>query len=621
MVHLTGAVTAKEMWDQLKLVKESRGQQGIYTWRHKLYRTFASETKDIPAHIIELKQIQENLHLMGSVVPDMDFRTILMGSLPPSWETFVVTHQSNPTMTSHELISMIHEEDRRRKEREIEFTESKIAVQGTKKRKFSEKKEGNVKKCKVCKKIGHTENDCWHRSKKCSNCGKTGHEHKDCWAKGGAKAGEGPSAKKRFKKDKAQLVQEVPMETEDEVMDDVAYMASTSNLAEYPTTEIAEDTEKVCVRLQDGECEELAWYDWFADSGSSSHITKIRSALTDYVPLSEHRVLGIGKESLEALGKGTIELVSTFGNRQIRAKFKNVLYVPSASNNLISITRLDKEGGKALMGDGKVTLSVKGGRTIVKGHMTKGLYKLDTQAQLYPKTQVQTVRERLKTDWMTWHRRYGHIACSGLKRLCQENLVDGLEVDQNSPIVDCEACIQAKQVRKPFPDSIDERSKDPGELTHSDLWGPARVESIGGAKYYISFIDDCSRRVSVVFLKHKSEATIKMKQHLTYLERRCENRPKKVRVDNGKEYINNELLTWCKDRGIEIQMTAPYSPEQNGVSERFNRTLTELARAMIIAKDLPEFLWATRSWGNDISFYFAWSKCVLYPCRWTNTQW
>ncbi|KAG1793245.1 uncharacterized protein HD556DRAFT_1210438, partial [Suillus plorans] len=81
----------------------------------------------------------------------------------------------------------------------------------------------------------------------------------------------------------------------------------------------------------------------------------------------------------------------------------NVLYVLSASNNLISITRLDKEGGNALMGDGKVTLSVKGGRTIVKGHMTNGLYKLDTRAQINPKTRVQTAQERLKTDWMTWH--------------------------------------------------------------------------------------------------------------------------------------------------------------------------------------------------------------------------
>ncbi|KAG2131310.1 uncharacterized protein EDB93DRAFT_1094385, partial [Suillus bovinus] len=115
--------------------------------------------------------------------------------------------------------------------------------------------------------------------------------------------------------------------------------------------------------------------------------------------------------------KGTIELVSTLGNQQIRAKLTNVLYVPSA-NNLISITSLDNEGGKVLMENGQVTLQLKGGCTMIKGHMTKGLYKLDTQAQLYSKTRVQTTQERLKTDWMTWHQRYGHIMCSGLKHLC-----------------------------------------------------------------------------------------------------------------------------------------------------------------------------------------------------------
>jgi putative transposase len=59
-----------------------------------------------------------------------------------------------------------------------------------------------------------------------------------------------------------------------------------------------------------------------------------------------------------------------------------------------------------------------------------------------------------------------------------------------------------------------------------------------------------------------------MKQHLTYLEKDCENKPKKIRVDNGKEYVNDELKAWCKDRGIDLQITVPYSPEQNDVSER-----------------------------------------------------
>jgi transposase InsO family protein len=62
-------------------------------------------------------------------------------------------------------------------------------------------------------------------------------------------------------------------------------------------------------------------------------------------------------------------------------------------------------------------------------------------------------------------------------------------------------------------------------------------------------------------------------------------------MDRGKEFINETLKTWCRENGIDIQMTMPYSPSQNGVAERMNRTIVELARAMINKLDLPHFLW------------------------------
>ncbi|KAJ8585688.1 hypothetical protein M405DRAFT_720029, partial [Rhizopogon salebrosus TDB-379] len=85
---------------------------------------------------------------------------------------------------------------------------------------------------------------------------------------------------------------------------------------------------------------------------------------------------------------------------------------------------------------------------------------------------------------------FGHIAYSGLKRLYREKLVDGMIIDENSPMPECEACIQAKQTRDPFPRDTENHSEIQGELTHSDVWGPARTQSIGGSRYFISFIDD-----------------------------------------------------------------------------------------------------------------------------------
>jgi hypothetical protein len=168
-----------------------------------------------------------------------------------------------------------------------------------------------------------------------------------------------------------------------------------------------------------------------------------------------------------------------------------------------------------------------------------------------------------------------------------------MSVNETSPTPDCEACIQAKQTHVPFPQSTSkEDSRVPGEMTHSDVWGPARTESLRGSQYFISFTDNCTRKCTIEFMKLKSEVGVKVRQYVMQLKTRHSMQPRMIRIDNGTEYINDELISWCKDQGIEVQRTAPYSPQQNGTAERLNRTLIELARAMLIAKGLPECLWA-----------------------------
>jgi len=83
-----------------------------------------------------------------------------------------------------------------------------------------------------------------------------------------------------------------------------------------------------------------------------------------------------------------------------------------------------------------------------------------------------------------------------------------------------------------------------------------------------------------------------IQQYIASLETKFGRTPKAIRVDNGREFINEESSKWFADKGIEVQTTAPYSPSQNGVAERFNRTIMELARAMLTARALPNYLWA-----------------------------
>jgi len=173
-----------------------------------------------------------------------------------------------------------------------------------------------------------------------------------------------------------------------------------------------------------------------------------------------------------------------------------------------------------------------------------------------------------------------------------KELVRDFDIDKTSTFGDCEACIAAKQARNPYLGIIGISSIAPGEMTHTDVWGPARTASVSGAKYYMTLIDDYSRRCTVKFLKHKNEATKKLQEYVTYIERQREKLPKCLRADNGKEYVNAELIEWCYNKGIQLELTAPYSPQQNGVAERYNRTLADLTRAMLLSRHLPKSLWA-----------------------------
>ena len=124
-----------------------------------------------------------------------------------------------------------------------------------------------------------------------------------------------------------------------------------------------------------------------------------------------------------------------------------------------------------------------------------------------------------------------------------------------------------------------------------DVWGPACIESIGKWKYYVSLTDDAKRYVMMLFLRTKDQAQSWIKEHVNMIENKYSRLTKYLQFDNGKELVNKELKRWSARKGIIIETTAPYSPSQNGVAERFNCTLLELAHAMLFEKNLPIFLW------------------------------
>jgi transposase InsO family protein len=127
---------------------------------------------------------------------------------------------------------------------------------------------------------------------------------------------------------------------------------------------------------------------------------------------------------------------------------------------------------------------------------------------------------------------------------------------------------------------------------HSDLCGPMPIESRGGAKYFLTFIDDKSRKTWIYFLHLKSQSLEKFKIFKNQIENLTNERILTLRSDNGGKYLSKQFGDYCQQEDISRQLTAPHTPSQNGVSERKNRTILERTRSMLIEGNVPTYLWA-----------------------------
>lgn len=204
--------------------------------------------------------------------------------------------------------------------------------------------------------------------------------------------------------------------------------------------------------------------------------------------------------------------------------------------------------------------------------------------------------DRAKQALELWHARLGHLGLGSLMTLARKDLVDGIDFSNWAGLeLDvCEACVYGKTTRAGFPTG-GERSRPttrPLELVHSDLCGKFPVTSFRGALYYVSFVDDFTRHAWVYFLNEKSDARDAFKHFRAAVERDGANKIGTLRTDGGGEYDNGILLKHLANHGIKWEHSSPHSPEQNGLAERFNRTILDKVRAMLKQADLPPRYWA-----------------------------
>jgi hypothetical protein len=235
-------------------------------------------------------------------------------------------------------------------------------------------------------------------------------------------------------------------------------------------------------------------------------------------------------------------------------KMKDVLYVPGLTKNILSISALEKKGFRVAFIDEEVLMWAKGetfNEAIIIGSEENGLYKLKGHSE-------DAMTQAIENSCELWHRRLAHINYKALPYICKA--VTGLpelKVDHEGVY---NGCAQGKNIKNPFP-KRDNKAEAVLELIHSDVCGPMPSSSISGYVYYVSFIDDYSRKTWVYFLKSKDEVFSKFKEFKALIENLSERKIKILRSDNGGEYTSKEFVNFRKDVGIKRELTTPYNPQ------------------------------------------------------------
>ncbi|KAE8656252.1 Retrovirus-related Pol polyprotein from transposon TNT 1-94 [Hibiscus syriacus] len=256
---------------------------------------------------------------------------------------------------------------------------------------------------------------------------------------------------------------------------------------------------------------------WLIDSGATYHMTSRREWFHHYELVSGGSVYSCNDYALEIVGVGTIKLKMYDGTIKVVRDVRHV----------------------------KALVVLKGEKIAANLYMLKGETLLEAEA---------SVASSSSDFAMLWHKKLGHMSEQGMKVLVEQKLLPGLT---KVSLTLCEHCITSKQHRLKF-NTSNSRGKSVLELVHSDVW-QAPVTSLGGEKYFVSFIDDYAGDVG---------------------------------IDNGGEYTSEEFDDFCKKEGIKRQFTVANTPQQNGVAERMNRTLLERTRAMLRDAGLEKSFWA-----------------------------
>jgi len=342
---------------------------------------------------------------------------------------------------------------------------------------------------------------------------------------------------------------------------------------------------------------------WIVDSGATAHMVSSKEGLSDIV-WGKGRVIVAGGKVLESVGTGTVKaMVKAKDGRIVPVAFKDALIVPELRRNLLSVKRIVASGGKVLFRPfDAVIVTPKGIELALK--QVGNLYELEYGGRRYypssgGETGVAAKKQEqafsVSDEERLWHMRLGHRNMRDVKQLAGMEVGIPASFKGNKEGRSCDICEVGKHTHASFPakGKDGKLASEPMELVHVDVFGPIDTPSVSGSMYAILFTDDYSKWRSIYFMKSKAQSLEKLKLYLDDVAGLLHGRKvQRLHSDNGGEFISRAFRKYCKRSGILHTYTGPRAPQQNGVAERSNRTVVEMARCLRLESGLDKELWA-----------------------------
>ncbi len=290
---------------------------------------------------------------------------------------------------------------------------------------------------------------------------------------------------------------------------------------------------------------------------------------------------GVGKVSVRvALDSDKVDYINLL----------DVLYVEELAINLLSVSAATRKGMSVEFPKDTCRMSLPEGKVVCRGVKEGNLWKLSLRTPAH----LAGVAPDGPTLADLWHQRLGHINDQTLTKAIKDNIIVGSRINPNYVVSFCEGCTLGKMVAQRHYSVGEVRAMRRLQRVHSDVCGPITPTSGGGKRYFITFTDEYSRATAVYLMAQKSEALDRFKEFEADVVGETGKRIglPVLRTDNGTEYVNQEFRKYLVSRQITHEMSVLYTPQQNGIAERVNRTLLEKARAMLAHADLPKNYWA-----------------------------